>query len=361
MKTVRWGVIGAGGIADRRTIPGMLLAKNAELVAVMEVNMEFAEKLRLKHGAKRAYDNVDALLADPEIDAVYIATPVGFHKEQAFKAAKAKKHLLIEKPVAMTAAEGLDVARVCREEGVLVSVGLMMRYHPYHQKMKEFVESGKLGRVVSCRGQLTCWYPDIPGAWRQKKDSSGGGALMDMGVHCIDLIQYITGSKAVKVVGLAGTKEFSYEVEDSSAILMELEGGAYANVDAYFNIPDAAAHCRLEIYGTGGSMLAEGTIGQVEGGSLDVVLSDSSASYDAQQNRNEVKPIKIDVTFGNMYTREIEAFGNAILCGTPVGVTIADALQVQKVVESAYKSNVQGSFIDLPESKKGKSTDLLLE
>ena len=77
---VKWGVIGAGGIADRRTIPGMMLAKNAELVAVMEVNMELAEKLRAKYGAKRAYDDVDALLADPEVEAVYIATPVTCHK-----------------------------------------------------------------------------------------------------------------------------------------------------------------------------------------------------------------------------------------------------------------------------------------
>ncbi|MBQ6902446.1 MAG: Gfo/Idh/MocA family oxidoreductase, partial [Oscillospiraceae bacterium] len=81
MKKVRWGVIGAGGIADRRTLPGMMLSDEAELIAVMEVNEELSEKLRVKYGAKRAYTDHKALLADPEVDVVYIASPVNFHKE----------------------------------------------------------------------------------------------------------------------------------------------------------------------------------------------------------------------------------------------------------------------------------------
>lgn len=344
---VRWGVIGAGGIADRRTIPGLMLARNAELAAVMEVNMELAEKIRAKYNAKKAYDNIDKLLADKDIDAVYIATPVMYHKEQAFKAARAKKHILIEKPVALTAQEGEEVLKVCRQEGVLITVGLMMRFHAYHQKMKEIVESGKLGRIVSCRGQLTCWYPDMPGNWRQQKSKSGGGALMDMGVHCIDLIQYITGAKAKKVAALIGTKTFQYEVEDSASVIFEMDNGANAYVDANFNIPDAAARCRLEIYGTRGGMLAEGTISQLEGGKLDVVLSDDSLGYDAKQDRVDVNTVDIKVEFGNMYTKEIESFSSFILDGIQAGISIEEALQVQKVVEAAYESSDTGKTVNL--------------
>ena len=105
MKKIRWGVIGAGGIADRRTIPGMMLSPNSELVAVMEINMELAEKCRAKWGCKRAYDKEADLLADPEVDAVYIASPVVLHAKQAMAAADAGKHILIEKPLAMTAEE----------------------------------------------------------------------------------------------------------------------------------------------------------------------------------------------------------------------------------------------------------------
>ncbi|MBP3664782.1 MAG: Gfo/Idh/MocA family oxidoreductase, partial [Tyzzerella sp.] len=94
---IKWGVIGCGGIADRRTLPGMMLADNAELIAVMDANGEVAEKVREKYGAKYAFDNYEELLAIDEIQAVYIASPVFCHKEQAFAAAKAKKHILLEK------------------------------------------------------------------------------------------------------------------------------------------------------------------------------------------------------------------------------------------------------------------------
>lgn len=347
MKKVKWGVIGAGGIADRRTIPGMLLADNAELVAVMEVNMELAEKIRAKHNAKKAYDNIDALLADEEIEAVYIASPVVYHKEQAFKAAAAKKHILLEKPLALSSQESQEIIDKCKAEGVLLATGFMMRYHAYHQKMKEMIANGDLGQIVSCRGQLTCWYPDIPGNWRQNKATSGGGALMDMGVHCIDLIQYITGSKAKKVAGLAATRTFHYNVDDSSSILFELENGAFCYVDSNFNIPDEAAECRLEIYGTKGSFMASGTIGQVEGGTVRVTLSDDTKGYDAQQERDEKGTTELQVTFGNMYTKEIESFSNSILTGAPLQVPAEDGLQIQKVVEAAYKSNDEGVFVNL--------------
>lgn len=344
---VKWGVIGAGGIADRRTLPGMMLSEKAELIAVMEVNMELAENLRAKYNAKRAYDNVDDLLADPEVEAVYIASPVVCHKEQAIKAAKAKKHILIEKPVALTSAEGEEVAAVCKEEGVKVAVGLMMRYHPYHQKMKEIIASGRLGNVVSCRAQFTCWYPDMPGSWRQKKSTSGGGALTDMGVHCIDLIQYVTGSKAEKIVALNGTKTFKYEVEDSSSVLFEMANGAFAYIDSNFNIPDAASKSKFEIYGTKGSMVAIGTLGQVEEGNLEVLLSDDTLGYDAKQDRVNVSPVEINVEFGNMYTKEIDSFCVSILNDKPIEVPIEDALQVQKVIEAAYKSSENEVFVKL--------------
>ncbi len=347
MRKVKWGVIGAGGIADRRTIPGMMEAKNAQLVAVMEVNMELAEKIRSKYNAERAYDNVDAILADREIDAVYIASPVICHKEQAIKAAKAKKHILIEKPVALTTEQGKEVVEACRKEGVLAAAGFMMRFHAYHQKMKELVDSGKLGKVVSCRGQLTCWYPEMPGNWRQKMNTSGGGALMDMGVHCIDLIQYITGSKAKRIAAFTGTKTFKYEVEDSASLIFETEDGALCYIDANFNIPDVAARGRLEIYGTRGSILAEGTIGQVEGGKVEAVLSDDSLGYDAQQDRVDVVPVEIEVEFGNMYTKEIESFSRTIVEGGDIEVPVEDALQVQKIVESAYESSAKGRFFSV--------------
>ncbi len=344
---IKWGVIGCGGIADRRTLPGMMLADNAELIAVMDANMAAAESCKAKYNAKYAFDNIEELLAIDEIEAVYIASPVFCHKEQAMAAAKAKKDILIEKPVGLTSLEAEEIADFCAKEGVKLGVGFMMRFHAYHEKMKEIVSSGKIGEIVSARAQLTCWYPEMENCWRQDIKLSGGGALMDMGVHCVDLIRHITGLEVKEVAGFAGNQVFKYSVEDAGGIIMRLENGAVAYVDANFNIPDAAAKCKIEFYGTKGSIFAQGTISQVEGGEIEVLCAGDVGGYDAAQNRGEIEPMEIDVTFGNMYTKEIERFGNAVAGLGPIPIEAKDAIMSQKVVEAAYACSKDKTVVAL--------------
>jgi predicted dehydrogenase len=205
--------------------------------------------------------------------------------------------------------------------------------------MRKIVHSGRLGKIVSCRAQLSCWFPEISGSWRQQKSTSGGGALMDMGIHCIDLLQYITGAKTKRAIGFLANQTFSYEVEDGSAVLLEFDNGAFGYVDSHFNIPDAAVRCRLEIYGTKGSILAENTIGQTEGGKLEIIIPDEIRGYDSRQNRTDVKSEELNLEFGNLYTKEIESISHSILEGTAVESPGEDALQVQCVIESIYKEN----------------------
>ena len=335
---IKWGVIGCGGIADRRTLPGMMLADNAELIAVMDAYMPAAEKCKEKYNAKYAFDKMEDVLSIDEIQAVYIASPVFCHKEQAMAAADAGKDILIEKPVGLTAAEAEEIAAYCEKKGVKMGVGFMMRFHSYHQAMKEIVQSGKIGEVVSARAQLTCWYPEMENCWRQDIKLSGGGAMMDMGVHCVDLIRYITGLEVVEAAGMSGNQVFKYSVEDAGGVIMRLSNGAVAYVDANFNIPDAAAKCKIEFYGTKGSIFAQGTISQVEGGEIEVLCTGDALGYDANQNRDEVAPLEVKVEFGNMYTKEIEAFGRAVAGEAEVAITAADAIASQKVIEAAYAS-----------------------
>lgn len=339
MQKVRWGVIGAGGIADRRTIPGMMLCDNAELVAVMEINRELAEKCRAKWGCKKAYDNEADLLADPEIDAVYIASPVFLHAKQAMAAADAGKHILIEKPLAMTAEEGQKVADYCRGKGVKIAAGLMMRFGAYVRAMKQAVAEGKIGKPVSAYTQFTCWYPDMPGNWRQSKKSGGGGAMMDMGVHCIDLLQYILGSEVKAVSAFHDTLSFHYDVEDSSTVMLRMENGTQCVVQSNFNIPDEAAKWRIEIFGDRGRLLGDGVIGQVDGGTLDAMFLGEQGGYDAKQDNKDGERTEIRVEFGDAYAREVSSFSNSILTGAPVEVPAEEAVQVQKIMEAAYRSN----------------------
>ena len=343
MKKVKWGVIGCGGIAKRRTIPGMVLAPNAELVAVMDASPAAAEAVKEEFGAKYAFTNYEDLLALDEIDAVYIASPVFAHKEQAFAAAKAKKHILLEKPLGLTLEDSIEIIELCEKEGVKLGVGLMMRYHAYHQAIKKIIAEGKIGDIVSMRAQFTCWYPKMEGAWRQDKTISGGGALMDMGIHCIDLLQYISGLNTVECTGYAYNQTFGYNADDSAAVIMKMDNGALAYVDSNFNIPDAAAKCPLEFYGTKGSIFAVGTLSQDDGGTVEVLVCDDSVGYDAQQNRSLVQPMELEVEFGNLYTKEIAAFSEAVLTDSEPPVNGRNTILVQRIIDAIYK-NGGGKF-----------------
>ena len=342
---IRWGIIGCGGIARRRTIPGLVGAANAELVAVMDTNETFAKEVAEEFGVKHAFSDLDSLLALPEVDAVYIATPVFCHKEQVIAAANAGKHILLEKPMAMTSAEAEELKALCEEKGVRLSIGLMMRFHAYHEEMKRLIAEGAIGDIVSIRSQFACWYPDIPGVWRQDKSKSGGGALVDLGVHCIDLVQYVTGLRATEVTAFCDTQTFSYGVDDSASVLLRMNNGALCVIESNFNIPDDAVTGKIEIYGTAGSMRADGTLAQEEVGTVHVLTSDSTKGYDASQNRGPIVPTVIDVPTGNMYTKEVERFGDAIINGTASPVPAEDAIFVQKIVEAAYRANDEKRFV----------------
>ena len=343
MDKVKWGVIGCGGIANTRTIPGMLLAENATLVAVMDIDASLAEQVGKKYEVPFVCDSVDVILAQ-DIDAVYIATPVFCHKEQAIAAMRAGKHILIEKPVGLTVEEVKELRDIAQQENVKIGVGMMMRFHTYHQKMKEIIAAGKMGDIVSMRAQFTCWYPEIKGSWRQIKKLSGGGALIDLGVHAIDLLQYVSGLTASGICAMCDTQTFQYEVDDSASLLLKMNNGAHAYVDVNFNIPDEAVKSRLEIYGTKGSLIADDTLSQVEDGSARITLLEEA---DQEQENSVVNSYFLESAKGNMYTKEIESFSYAVMNDTKPAVSIEDAIVVQQITEAAYCSSETGRYVAL--------------
>ncbi len=336
---IKWGVIGCGGIADRRTIPGMIESDNVELVAVMDANLDAAKRVAAKYGVDNAFDNYNDLLNMDEIQAVYIASPVFCHKEQCIAAAKAKKHIFLEKPMGLSVTEAEEIADICKQEGVKLGVAFMMRFHNYHQKMREIIQNGTLGEVVSARAQFTCWYPEMENCWRQNKNLSGGGAMIDMGIHAIDLIRFITGLEISEYAGFAGNQIFKYNVDDASVGVYKMENGALCVVEAAFNIPDDVSVSKLEIYGTKGCIIAKGTLAQEETGTVEVLAIEDAGEYDAQQNRSTVKPIILENSGGNMYRKEIEAFGRAISGEGEIPVSAQDAILSQKAIEMIYVNN----------------------
>lgn len=344
---VKWGVIGAGGIASRRTIPeGITKASNGQLVAVMDCDEARAKKAAEQFGNVPWYTKEADLLANRDVQAVYIATPTKMHCEQTVLAAKAGKHVLCEKAMAMTVREAKQMISACKKAKVKLGIGYMMRFHAYHRRIKEMIEAGQLGQIVLGRAQLSCWYPPIEGAWRQAPELGGGGSLMDMGSHCIDLIEFLAGSQVAEVSCFASTLTHSYKAEDTATVLFKLANGAHGIVDNHFNIPDAASKNILEIYGTRGSVLCRGTVGQAPGGEATAYLEREAKGYDAKQQRTdqsvveEIKPEPV-----NMYRAEVEAFSEAIERNAEPPIGGEHGLWNLKVCLACYESARKGKAV----------------
>lgn len=332
-KQIKWGVIGCGGIADRRALPGLIQCDNARLVACMGRKKEVAERVAAKYGAEFACTEVSELL-QKDIDAVYIATPVYCHEEQSLAALAAGKHVLVEKPVALNGTGAARLVEKFRGSGLRFEAGYMMRQHSLHRKMREIYREGGIGRSVSLDLQFSCWYPRDASAWRQDATKSGGGALMDLGVHCLDLLFFLTGESVTDVCGYWDAQTPDYPVDESANILLRLKSGATARVQVNFNVPDALPS-RVEWKGKEGSLVAEGSLGQEDTGTLKWIHA-PQAAYDAVQRRPEPRTETFEGEGGDLYTRQFEGFSARILEGATDYDFADSSVEVQKIVDRVY-------------------------
>ena len=353
---VRWGVIGCGGIAARRTIPEFLeRVSNAEIVSVMDIDPRRAQKVAEQFGVPHDCSTEEELLAQ-DVEAVYIATPQNLHCEQVIRTACAGKHILCEKPMAVSLEEVNRMEEAVRQAGVKFMLGFCMRNNVYNRKARELVQSGEIGQVVMGRAQLTCWYPPIPGAWRQDVSISHGGSLIDMGTHCLDLLEWITGSRIVEVAAFHDklTHEYPTDIEDTSTVLVRMDSGAHGIVDNYFNLPDAAAQNSLELHGTRGSIVGRGTIGQDPTGSMFSVLQPEETGYDASQVRNvEVDRREYDLEGIGLYGQMIDTFSECILADKEPPVRLEDGRHSVAVTLAIYRAAAERRTVTVEEISEG--------
>jgi len=339
----KWGVLGSGGIAKRRTIPeGIVPASNAELVAVFDLNLTANSEVARQFNA-RAVANVEELLRG-DLDAVYLATPPNVHREQTLACAAAGKHVLCEKPLGLTVADAEAMIVACQQAGVRLGTAFMMRFHAQHQAALKLLRDGQLGQPVFARAQLSCWYPPMPGAWRQDPALGGGGSLMDMGGHCIDLLEMFFGPVQTVSCFINRTVH-RYASEDSAVASLRFANGALGGVDAFFCLPDEASQNRLELYGSLGSILAEGTIGQGAAGEMIAYLKKRDTGHDAQQARSCSGGVAIHSEPVNTYRAEIEEFSQAVLEGRDPSNNAALGLQSQRVLAACYESARTGKVV----------------
>jgi predicted dehydrogenase len=329
MEKMRWGIIGAGGIADRRTLPVIGTARNSELSVVMDI--QEPERLGAKY-AIDATDSLDAVLARDDVDAVYVASPVRVHAEQVVAAAEAGKHVLCEKPLARSVAETRTMVDACCAAGVLLREAYMLRHHGLHVEMARLIGEGAIGRPLFASVHWAFQYPKMEGAWRQVRDLGGGGALADLGCHVFDLLHMLVGNIA-RVAMAAGTLVQDYEVEDLGTVLLEFESGAQGAVTTSFCISDAVMPATVSIFGSEGRIVALGSLTQTSEGTATICRE-----ADGEQ---QIEYEQVDT-----YVRQIEAFAEDVARGVvTTEESIPELLRSMKVLEASYRSAETGAFV----------------
>lgn len=219
MKTIRWGMIGCGAVAEVKSGPGFYKANQSALVAVTSSDAAQAQSFAARHGVAKVYDSNEDLVSDPDIDAVYIATPPSSHKPLALLVARAGKHVYVEKPMAMRFDECREIVDACEQRGVRLFVAFYRRAMPRFLKVKEWVDSGAIGVVRTVRAVQH--QPPAPEdlsratlPWRLMPEVSGGGKFLDMGIHELDVFDFLFGA-IDEVHGIASNQAGLYEVEDT--------------------------------------------------------------------------------------------------------------------------------------------------
>ncbi len=251
---LRWLLAGAGDIARKRVAAALQQVEGSRLDAVCSAHFERAAELAADFGASRAYPDYEQALADPAIDAVYIATPVGLHVPQAIRAMEAGKHVLVEKPLGPDAGSAAQAAAKARETGVIAGCAYYRRCYPSFLHARDVLSSGRIGTLIGMRTSYASWFNPAesdPKYWRVRKAQSGGGPLADMGSHMLDLMIALAGLPH-SAYGIAATRTHAYEVEDSAAFLLGFRGGAVAQGSFHWN-SRSWSH-EFEILGTEGRL-----------------------------------------------------------------------------------------------------------
>ena len=343
------GIIGCGKIAQVRHIPEYAENKDAKLVGFYDINLARAQELAAKYDGK-AYDSVDALLADPAIDAVSVCAANFAHAEITIAALNAGKHVLCEKPMATTLADCEAMVEAAKKNGKFLMIGHNQRLAKAHAVARKLIVDGLIGDIVTFRttfghGGPETWSVD-PGknTWFFDKTRAAMGAMADLGIHKTDLIQFLTGQQVIRTTAKVTTLDKRdangnlISVDDNAVCIYEMSGGAFGTMTASWTYYGAEDNSTI-LYGTKGIM----RIYDDPAISIKVILNDGSKiAYDVeaiQTNDNQTKSGVIDLWM------------ECLVNNTAPEISGESALAAMRAVFASIESSETGKSVEIPENK----------
>jgi predicted dehydrogenase len=320
MRTIRWGVIGTGKIGLTKTIPAMQRGKHCAVEAIASRDLEKARAAAGPLGIPKTYGSYEALLADPDVDAVYIALPNHLHVPWSIKAIDAGKHVLCEKPIGLDAADAERLAAVAAAHPRLkVMEAFMYRQHPQWQRAAELVRTGAIGELRAIQSAFAYHNVD-PLNIRNQRDIGGGG-LMDIGCYNVSLSRFIFDAEPARVLGVA-TFDPAFHTDTLTSGILDFDG----RHSVFTCSTQIAGYQRVHLLGTEG---------RVE---LEIPFNaPPDASHWLWHQRGHDTTV-IDIGHHDQYRIQGDLFSLAILDDTPVPTPLEDAVANMRVIDRVFKS-----------------------
>ena len=326
---VRWGVLGVAHIATEQMLPAFREADRAELVAIASRRLDRARHAAQQFGAPRAYGSYEALIADPEVEAVYVPLPNHLHKPWSIAALRAGKHVLCEKPIALNAEEARQMQAAAAQHGRLLAEAFTYRHGPLMQRALEVVRSGALGDLKTLHSSFSFIIHDRPDDMRLQREA-GGGALYDIGCYCISVLRTLAGREPVSVSARLSWSP-KYHVDVAGAGLLDFGQELYGTFNANFNAPGTTF---FRVVGTRGQMQAPyGFLGRERDAWLLTII-------DGHIDRIMMPPI-------NPYASELQEMSQAIRGDEPTQIAFEPLDANMRVVDACFASDRSGQAVRL--------------
>ncbi len=336
-----WAIVSPGHYPEVTFAPSIRAAEDAELVAICSRDMGRAEAFAERHGASAAYDSLEELVKDPRVDVVFIASPNHLHASYTKVAAQAGKHVLVEKPMALTAKDAADMVRVCRAKGVKLGLGFESVHHPAMKEARRLVKDGVVGTASLVQAQYGGGIRGVvsPPArsgglndwWSTPEMVGGASAMMALGVHAVNALRFILGQEVVVVTAMTDGHVPENPLEGLATLLLRFEGGPIGMVVCGRRTPDLKAG--VVIYGSDGRIVLEDTTGPHIQGTLEVVSESVNATEEYEHD-----PL-------GTVRGQVEAFCRSVRQDTEPSSSGVDGLRVVEVTTAMIESATTGRTV----------------
>ncbi|HEU4622219.1 MAG TPA: Gfo/Idh/MocA family oxidoreductase [Burkholderiaceae bacterium] len=321
-----WAVVGCGWVARDYVIPAIRSSRNGQLIAVCDCDANALALLNGDDGLRTQH--LDRALEAAGVDAVYVTTPNHAHRPIAQAAAAAGKHVLCEKPMAASMDDARAMVESCQSNGITYATAFDQRFHAAHRTLARLVREGALGLITQARIHYACWLPPdwATDNWRADPKRAGGGAMIDLAPHGIDLLEMLLADEWTELHALTQQRVHRYAVDDGAVIMGRFSSGTLATLHVGYNCAERYPRRTLELIGTEARALAVDTMGQTPGGSL--TLTDA---YTGAQTMVELDDDR------SPFLVQVEAFADAVLARRPFAFPPEADLRKFALLEAACR------------------------